>query len=154
MKIRHSVEINCPPEVIWTYLDDSEKIKQWMKGVVEDVPTSEGPTGVGSTFRMSIKEGRKVHDFDGEILAYDVNRHMVVRLTGGCLKEDMSMIVDYRLTQTGPGRTRLDYEGGGELTGLWRLAAPIMAVFCKLQIKSFFRTLKSLAESEGSVVPA
>ena len=149
MNITTTTDINSPPATVWTYLDDSEKIKQWMKGVEEDVPTSEGPTGVGSTFRMRIREGRQLADYDGEILVYDVNRHMRVRLVGGCMKEPMKMTVDYVLTPIDGDGTRLDYACTGEVGGVWRLLAPVMKPIVKLQLRGFMRRLKSLAEAEA-----
>ena len=154
MRMRQTIEIGCPPEHVWPYLEDTEKAKLWMKDVVYDVPTNEARTGLGATFRMSIKEGRKVQSYDGEIIAYEPNRIMGIRMAGGCFSENMSMTVYYRLEEIADGRTRLEYEGSGDLPGLWKLLGPLLMLFGRMKCRSYLRALKDVAESEGHVVPA
>lgn len=148
MKITHTVDIAASPSLVWTYLEDREKQKQWMHGVVDNHATSDGPTRPGSTFRMSIKEGRKVVEYNGEILAYVVDEHMQVRLTGGCLRSDMSMTADYRLSGGSSDGTRLDYTCTADLHGMWRLGAPFFKLMAGYQARRFIRSLRELAERE------
>jgi hypothetical protein len=61
------------------------------------------------------------------------------------------MHVDYRLVPQ-VGRTRLDYvaeAGGTRLPWVFRLLMPLLQLFSRLQLNSFLRTLKRLAEEEG-----
>jgi carbon monoxide dehydrogenase subunit G len=148
MRIAKTVEIACAPEQLWPFLDEPEKQKLWMKGLLES--EHNGPRGVGSTFRMKIQEGRKAAEYQGEVTAYDPPRHLAVRFGGGALK-GMCMGVDYRLTPV-DGRTRLDYVAGADASCLpWglRLLMPLVQLFGRLQLRGFLRTLKRLAEEEG-----
>lgn len=142
----------CSPDKLWPYLEDPDKIVQWMKGVVEDRPTSPGPTGVGSTFLMRIKEGRKVNDYHGRITAYEKQKHMAIVMWGGCLPQGAEIAVDYKLHDVG-GRTRVDYVCGFEPKGFFmRLMSPLFLVMGKMQVKSFFKKLAELVEApEGGV---
>ena len=147
-RLTHSVEIDGPVERVWDCLTDPEKIKLWMKGVEEHTLTSEGPVGVGSTFQMKIREGSKLRSYDGEFLAYDVNRRMQLRFVGGCTGNMPAMMVDYDLTDL-YGRTRLDYLCRTEIKGFWRVLTPLIKIMGKMFVKLFFRTLKKLVEGPG-----
>ena len=148
MRIDYSMELSCTPDQVWPYLEDPELQKQWMKGLLENQSTSEGPTRVGSTFRMRIKEGSRTADYEGQVTAYEKQRHLGIRMWGGGLPKDTAIVVDYRLADLN-GRTRLDYvcQLQGPPPGLFmRLMMPLGAMFARMQLKSFMRKLKSLVE--------
>jgi carbon monoxide dehydrogenase subunit G len=149
MRIARTVEIACAPEQLWPFLDEPEKQKLWMKGLLENEQA--GPRGVGATFRMTIREGRKAEEYRGEVTAYDPPRHLAVRFGGGAMK-GLSMQVDYRLAPLVDGGTRLDYVAAADRASLpWvlKLLMPLAQLFGRLQLRGFLRTLKRLAEEEG-----
>src|SRR5262245_29571123 len=78
MRTCYTGEFGCTPQRLWRFLEEPELQKQWMKGLLDNQQTSEGPPGVGSTFRMKIKEGSRVADYDGKITAYDPPRQLAV----------------------------------------------------------------------------
>ena len=150
MKVEYTTEINCPPAKLWPWLEEPEKQKQWMKGLLENVPTSEGPTRVGSTFKMKIKEGGRVSEYDGEITGYEKNRHLAVKMWGPAMK-GMVVFVDYKLHDVS-GRTRLDYVSTvdtSKASPFLKFLMPLFKLFGKMQLKGFMKTLKKLAESDA-----
>ncbi len=154
MQTRYTVLIDSPPEQLWRWLEEPDRQKQWMKGLLENVSTSEGPTRVGSTFHLTIQEGRRVAEYDGEITNYDPYRHLGVRFWGEALR-GIEMSADYKLQNLGL-RTRLDYiatTDSSEASPLMKLLLPLFKVFGALQIKSFLKTLKHLAEAERTQPP-
>lgn len=147
--IQYTAYFTSPPEAVFPYLEDSDKIKQWMTGVERDEATSDGPTRVGSTFEMDIKEGRKLTTYQGEVTKYEPNRLMGVKLVGGCGKTPMTMFADYELTRTESGGTKLDYECRCELPSgfLFKLLGPLFKFMGKAMIKKFMRNLKRLVDT-------
>ncbi len=145
MRIERSLEILCSPLVLWNFIDDPEKMKLWMKGLQEIVPDQEGPTQVGHTFQMKIKEGRRVAVYREEVLAYDPPRRVKVRMSGGSLPAGMHIDADYNLVNQG-GSTRLDYVCTGHASGAAKLLAVIFRPITALQLRGFFKRLKKLAE--------
>src|SRR5436190_11509544 len=109
MHVTFAHDFACSPDRLWRFIEEPELQKQWMKGLQDNQQTSAGPTGVGSTFRMTIKEGGKVADYDGTLTAYDPPRHLAVEMTGKNFPGGMVLHVDYRLTAQNGG-THLDYE--------------------------------------------
>ena len=74
MRYTANNEIDCTPEQLWPWLAETERMKQWMKGLEEIVPDAPGPVRSGATFRMRIREGRKVTEYGEELLAYEPPR--------------------------------------------------------------------------------
>jgi hypothetical protein len=149
MRIATTTLFNCARERLWPFLVEPELQKQWMKGLLENVPTSEGPQRPGSTFRMKIQEGRKAADYRGEVLAHDPPAHLAIRFWGGCFPQGLVMRVDYRLSAQ-DGQTRLDYAAepeAGRLGLFLRLMMPLFQLFGKMQLRGFLKTLKRLAEA-------
>jgi uncharacterized protein YndB with AHSA1/START domain len=149
MRVCYTNEIACSPDHLWKFLEEPDLQKQWMKGLLDNQRTTDGPPGIGSTFRMKIQEGGKPADYDGTITAYDKPKHMAVDLTGGNFPCGMIVRVDYQLSEQNGG-TRLEYvaEMAGSKPPWWiRLMLPLGKVFMKLQLRGFMKKLKSLAEA-------
>lgn len=145
MRVVHSIEAACSIDRLWSFVDQPAKFQQWVKDVLEYVPTDDdGARRAGSRFRMTIQEGRKAAEYHGTVTAYDPPRHLGVALTGGSFKDNV-MRVEYRLHDLG-GRTRLDYQAEMELRGALRLFGWLFQLFGGMQIRSFCRALKRLAE--------
>jgi carbon monoxide dehydrogenase subunit G len=140
--------VNCSPGHLWPFLHEPEKQKLWMKGLQANVATND-VKGVGHTFRMTIKEGRRTGDYDGEVTAYDEPRHLAVRFWGGGFPKGAVMNVDYRLTAV-TGQTKLDYVArmeGAKFGFFLRLLMPLFKLFGRMQLRRFFKKLKQLAEA-------
>jgi carbon monoxide dehydrogenase subunit G len=140
----------CSPEALWPWIDDPERCKQWMKGLLEVRPTSPGPTRKGSTAVIVIREGGKPVEYQETILEYEPAKRFKLRMVGGCLKET-GIEVDYKLHDLG-GRTKLEYELECQVQSTFlKLMAPLFGMFARMQAKSLFKRLKKLAENEGGL---
>ena len=106
MNERHTMEIAVPVDRVWSLIDDSENLKQWMEGLVETTYPDgfDRRRAVGTRFVQRIREGGRVADYAGEIVAYDPPRHLGIMVGNRVFR----MQVDYRLTPVAVG-TRLDY---------------------------------------------
>ncbi len=155
MQTVYSTLIDCTPEQLWPWLEEPDKQKQWMKGLLEKVSTSEEPTRVGSTFRMTIKEGRRVVEYEGEVTNYDLHHRLSIKFWGEMLR-GVEIYVDYQLQDLGD-RTRLDYLSTADTSeaGFFiKLMMPLYKIFGLVQLKSFMKTLKHLAEAEAAQAEA
>lgn len=148
MKVVHSETFRCPPRVLWSWIDDPEKSKQWLRGLEEVIPLTPGPKRAGSRATLRIREGRRLSDYEQTLLDYEPERRFHMTMAGGCLRGAV-IDVDYQLTELGDGGTRLDYACFAETKGLFRIFGFLFAVFGRLQLRSFFRKLKQLAEGEA-----
>jgi uncharacterized protein YndB with AHSA1/START domain len=103
----YTLEIHAPIERAFACVDDAELMKIWMEGLVD----TEYPDGidkdhpVGTKFKQKIKEGGRVVEYDGEVLAYEKPRLLGVRIGNRMFSVD----VFYQFEAIAEG-TRLKYE--------------------------------------------
>lgn len=148
MKITLSETIHCTPRELWPWIDDTEKCKQWLKGLEDVRPISSGPKCAGFRAKLFIREGRTLSEYDETILEYVPENRFKMRMEGGFLKGTV-VCIDYQLFGIGGGQTRLDYECEAQVKGFARLFAPVCLLFGRMQAKSCFRRLRRLAEGGG-----
>ena len=134
----------CSPATLWPFLNDADKLKQWMHGV--EYKRDISGKGVGATYVMGIKEGRKVAEYQCVVTAFEPEKRLALRMTGGCGRTPMTMSIDYRLTDLG-GRTEVDYScefDTSKLPFFFRLLAPLMRLMGRAFVRKFFRSLQKL----------
>lgn len=151
MRIEYRMDIRCRAELLWRFLDEADKQKQWLTTLIDIEPTSAVPRTAGSTFDMRVREGRRIAHYEGRINAYDPPRHLGVSFWGGFFPPATMMRVDYRIADLG-AQSRLEYYAEIDLSsvrGPIKLAIPLARVFAFFQLRYFMRTLKRLAEAAG-----
>jgi uncharacterized protein YndB with AHSA1/START domain len=106
MATTYSVEMNAPIDKVFDCVEDQKKMRLWMDGLEETIYTSERDPAnpVGTKFKQKIREGGRVQEYDGEVLAYEKPKHLAVRIGN----KYFHAVADYRFTPTAEG-TRLDY---------------------------------------------
>ncbi len=111
-RIENSIEIEAPIEKVFAFYVDPRNLE---KTVPEDVEmkvemTSEGPIGVGSTWRLyGVLAGRKL-ETESESIEFEENRRAKSRQTKGDMKRyDINQV--FEATDAGTKvSTTLDYE--------------------------------------------
>lgn len=133
-------EFESPVEEVFSYVDEDEKVKQWIGGLIATERTTAGRPGVGSRFRQSVKVGSRVMELDGELLAYEPNRRVKVGLNSDLCE----MIVNYDFEEVG-GRTRLKYTCDSSYRGLfYRLLSPLIKYVTQQKLRKDFARLEQL----------
>ena len=143
MGMKISIDVGRSAEEVFAYLNDVKNNVQWEKEVVEMEYTSEGPVGVGST-------GRRVEKFMGtevstwEITEYEENKHLAVEFASPKFQGD----VTWDLEPMDDG-TRVGFQMRGRPKGLVsKLVMPLFMPMVKRQVRSNFKTLKGILESQ------
>jgi len=116
---------------------------RWAAGVEAIDFTSGSPTRAGSRFKQRIKEGRRVVEYDGEVLAADPPRHIAVQVGN----PQFSMVIHHRLSREGAA-TRV--EQTVEMTphgAVARIFGFLFAWFTKGISRKQLAKLKQVAES-------
>lgn len=115
------VDIARPPEVVFPYLADPEKLQQWMSGLVESELLTEGVNGVGATSREVVEANGRRMELLVEVTAYEPNERLVADITSSAF----DITAEYRL-ETIPDGTRVHYRTETQLKGFMRLFSPFM----------------------------
>jgi uncharacterized membrane protein len=143
-RIEHEVFFEQPVEDVFRYVGDPEVYPEWQEGFLEAEITSEGPLGVGSTYR-AVHEfaGRRI-DVENAVTEYEPNECFAFRSVSGNVK----VSGDIRLQPTGGG-TKLIACFEAQVGGLFRLAEPLAAQIIKRQQRADWEKLKTLMKSEA-----
>jgi carbon monoxide dehydrogenase subunit G len=109
-KIIKSIEIEAPPEKVFAFLLDIEKLNEITKGFQEVEITTKEPVGVGTKMHFVGKAGGSQAEFDMEITEFERNKKVTMRTIGASkLKATMSDTLEPIAKGTKLTRTA-DYE--------------------------------------------
>jgi carbon monoxide dehydrogenase subunit G len=143
-KLEQTLTIDRPVEEVFAFVSEPEKQAQWRSGIEEAELTSEGPIGVGSTFREVERFlGRKIES-TSEVTEFEPNSKFAFKSTSG----PVSFEATITLEESADG-TRLSMVGDAELGGFFRIAEPIVIRMASRQMETDLASLKTLLEAHG-----
>lgn len=140
--------IQAPPEEVWRWLTDAERMKAWMPELVAS-DRQGGAAEDGASFLMTLREAGKLVTYEGVITKWDPGRFLGLKFTGGSLMKGQEMLVDYVLTARG-AKTVLKHAFAVETRGLWRFLEPIMEPLAKRPALKHLSQLKACVEAEAA----
>jgi uncharacterized protein YndB with AHSA1/START domain len=88
MKVQRSVEIKAPPEKVWPWLIEPDKIMKWFTLLRKFEYTGEQRSGVGTTFYYEEKSGGQLLKMNYKVTAWKDNRKIAFGVISGSLKKD------------------------------------------------------------------
>ena len=140
------VEIERPPSEVWSFLNDTARLPEWIAEFAAARDESDGPAGVGSVVHYTLEQGNRSGTF--EIVEWDPPRRLAwdgppLRSLGGGLRPRGS----HELTEAGGGRTLLVSRYRPELSGAQVLLRPYLKRWVRRERNASARTLKALVEA-------
>ena len=149
-KMDVSVEIAQPPEVVWAWVTEEEKLVRWVAWLTDIVPDPASPAGVGhrETWVMNDPHAKEPMRIVATVTKEDAPRTAAARLdVPGAFVGDVS----YTLTDLGNGRTRLRQESIFRmLNPVFTLMEPLVTPEARTKAISDFARLKQLAEADSA----
>ena len=144
VKLETSNVINRPIEEVFALLSNAENDPKWQSGIIESKKTSDGPVGVGTTWRrVSQLIGRRIES-ESEITEYELNRKYTVKSKSGPFP------FEGRTTfERVEGGTRINLKGEAEIGGFFKLAEPLVVGMVKRQFEGDNANLKDLMEAHA-----
>ena len=142
MKFESSVMIDRPVEEVFAYIKDIKNWLQWHTGMLEAEQSSEGPVGVGTTYRgVSQSMGQRM-EWTSEVTAYEPDKKMAQRLHSGPMLFDQIFAVE-----PVEGGTKFTLGGEGETGGFFKLAEPILKRRMQKEMEGNLSNLKGILEA-------
>ncbi len=143
----HTGVIDRSIEEVFAFVTDPNKDPLWHASTLEAEQTSEGPVGVGTTYRIVLKFlGRRI-ETTYEIIEYEPPHKHCVRITSGPIPAVGCLLLE----PTDGGSTRLTQTlDRGELGFFFRLAEPLVRRAINRQSEADLATLKDLLEAGES----
>jgi len=146
MRVQRSIEIAAPPEKIWPFLVEPEKILKWFTLLEKFEYTSEQRSGVGTTFYYEEKSGGRIMKLNYAVTEWVENERLAFSLTSGPANKD-DQIWSIEATPSGSIFTLTeDFEMPWGILGKILLALFIGRQIGK-RLEEIIANLKSLAEA-------
>jgi carbon monoxide dehydrogenase subunit G len=136
----NTVMIGRPIEDVFAFLSDFENVPKWNYAIVETHKVSEGPVGVGTTYRQ-VRSVPSRSEERFEVIAYDPPRHLAIQGQLGPLPSRLS----YALEGLQEG-TRVTNSVELKLRGLGRLLGPVAVARVRDAVDANLRKLKELLD--------
>lgn len=134
--------ISRPPREVFAVISDPRQATGFLDNITSSVKLTEGPIGVGTTFR----ETRVVHgkESSADLL---ITEHEPDSLVGVSTEaEGITVTYHYHLDPVGDG-TRLEWSCELEAGGLRRMMLPMVATIMKKEDGDHLQRLKTYIES-------
>lgn len=142
MKIKETIFIKKPVEIVFNNWADVERYPDWADPVIERTKLTDGPIGIGTKFHAIDKwPGRKAV-FDMEITEFEQHKRL-----GAKWFKPMEGNWTSRLTKTDEG-TKLDFEIEMKLPPVMNLFSPILKGWAEKQNRRFMESFKEFVESQ------
>jgi len=145
MQTTYSIVIDAEPSQVFYWLDDPERLKQWVPNLIENENLKVTEDKVGSTFRQVYDEHGRHMEMHGVVSAYETNRRLACEIEG----DSFDLSLGYRLDDLGK-QTRLTQDCTIRFKGSFKIIAFLMGPFIKKsskkQLEGCFAKLKALAE--------
>ncbi|SPE26820.1 conserved exported hypothetical protein [Candidatus Sulfopaludibacter sp. SbA3] len=149
-KTHASVEIAGSPEQVWAWIDDSNRLKQWVSWLVEVREPQPPQHAVGSPRTWVMKDennGGMLLTLEGKLKEYAPPSRLTITL--GSPQYQFDGDETYRLTDLGNGRTRVDVDAKYHYAQwLANLMEPLVTPAAEKKTVGDLARLKSLVESK------
>ena len=148
MKANSKLTINVPAKTVFLWLEDADRLRQWVPNIIEDEVLIDTPDKVGSKFRQVYLENGKKMEMIGEIKEYTQDKSMRVDILGDMFDLDVA----YTVTETGHAQSELTQNTHIKFKGILKLFGPIFGLLAMFKSKSpqdeSLAKLKVMAEAE------
>jgi uncharacterized protein YndB with AHSA1/START domain len=158
-RLQREIVIGAPPEAVFAYLAQPERLPEWTPGVISVRRTSDGPVGLGTTTEAVVEAFGIRQTLLGRCIAYEAPRRLAVQnvtasgiTVGGVSIGQVSTVSASELLPEGDGtrlRALLEYTlSAGFLTSLAeKVAGPQMQADFDRSLQNLKRLLESRPES-------
>ena len=141
-RIEVSTVINRPVEKVFSVLSNEENRPKWSSTTIEVQKMSEGPIGVGTTWR-AVDEifGRRMERASG-FTEYEPNRRTTQKSTSAPVPFEVQLVYE-----SVEGGTRVTVIADAQPAGFFRLASPFLMGLRKRQFAADLAHVKTMIEA-------
>src|SRR5215208_7562077 len=143
-KIEVSTVINRPVEEVFAVLSNEENRSKWSSTTIEVKKTSEGPIGMGTTWRGVDRVFGRQMERESVYTEYEPNRKITQKSISGPVPFEVQFIYE-----TTTGGTQVIVIAEAQPSGLFKLAGPLVMRLRKRQFASDLATFKAMIEAHA-----
>src|SRR5574341_2376769 len=142
LKIESTTVINRPIEDVFAVLSNLENNPKWDSVALEAKKTSEGPIGVGTTWRIVQKALGQRLEIVAEFTEYEPNQKTTLKSKSGPFPIEVRRT--YKPVDDG---TQVNFVLEAQPGGFFKLAEPLLTRMVKRGIETDLATMKDLMEA-------
>jgi hypothetical protein len=137
------VQIDAPPDRVWSVISDYDSDRRWRKGILEMTPDVAGAPRVGTNVREVLRLAGQTYTTDTTVT--EAGPGMTYRFAG---TGTSGLVGGGRSVRPGatPGTTIFRYDVELEPDGLPRPAAPVLAWWLRHSLRRDLGRLRGLVE--------
>jgi hypothetical protein len=141
-RIEESVQINCPVEKAFAYTTDAGSWSKWNTAIPKAEKTSQGPVGIGSTFRGTVHLMGRSMAWTAKATEYEANKKFGKNIDSG------SVLIEQHNTYT-PTKDGVKYTIVYDMkfTGFLRLLSPMIVSSMRKELKMSLINVKQILEA-------
>jgi uncharacterized protein YndB with AHSA1/START domain len=140
-------EINRPAAVVWEYMENAEHNPEWLHNMESARWTTDPPIRVGSRYEQLAHFLGKDVRTSFEVTALEPGRLMTISSLPG---SSFPLTITRELEPLGADRCRVKETAGGDSSGFYRVADPLMRLMVRRNIAGAYRGLRELLERRSS----
>ena len=145
MKVQRSIEIGAPPERIWPFLAEPQKILEWYIPLQKFEYTGKQSREAGAQFYFEEKVPTGTMKLNCEVTEWVENASFAFKMNSGNMMKSYGERWSVEATPSG---SRFTFAEHGELPGIFgRLMGPIAERGSGGTVEKMLTKLKSLAEA-------
>ena len=141
MHFENALTIRRPPHEVFQYLAAFENVPRWNYAIVETQKTSEGPVGVGATYRQTRSIPSPAEE-TFTVTEFDPHKRLAIHGDLGPFQGTLT----YELDEV-PGGTQLTNRADLEGKGLAKVAAPLLGGRVGDAVAANLQKLKEILET-------
>jgi len=147
MRIQRSIEIAAPPDKIWPFLVEPDKIMQWFTLLKKFEYTGEQRSGVGTPFYYEEKSGPMLVKLNYKVTEWVENDKLAFVMTSGLPRKDDQV---WSIEAT-PSGSRFNFTEDYEMPWgiLGRMIVALIGGMIVKGVQELLVNLKRVVEEEG-----
>jgi uncharacterized protein YndB with AHSA1/START domain len=142
-RVEESVEIKRPVDKVFAYTTDAKSWAKWQSTIPEAEQTSEGPVGVGTGFKGTVRMMGRSMKWTAKATEYEPNRKFGKNIDSG------SMTIEQHNTYNAVGGgTRFTIVYDMKVGGLLKLLSPMLVSSMRKELRKSLGNLKGILEAQ------
>lgn len=142
IKFEKSVLINRPQQEVFDFVTDLSNDPKWQSSIESVKQVSDGPIGVGSTWRYVTKFLGRKNETEIQMTSYDPPRQSRVKAVSGPIPFENT-----HTFQEQDGGTLLTFTGQAEIGGFFKMAEGLAGKQLEKQMEADAAALKKLLDA-------
>ena len=141
-RIEEGVEINCPVDKAFAFTTDAGSWNTWNSIIPEAEQTSQGPVGIGTTFRGTSRLMGRSMNWTAAATEYELNRKFGKMINSGSV-----LIEQHNTYNPTKGGLRFAIAYDVKVNGFLKILSPMIVISMRKELQKSLVTLKQILET-------